>query len=138
MLVKSPPKKKKTKPNRRKVSSKKKSSKNGASKNYGKKRSKTKKQFSSLKIQPWKIILGIIAAGIFGIFYLKHVFATQQLLAEVQQLEQQYEQVKRKHDQYRLQYDRMIGPKEIYDKAKAAGFIDGGPAEKVIEVKPIE
>ncbi len=89
-------------------------------------------------VQPWKIILGVIVAGVLGILYIRHIFATQQLLSETERLEQRYEQVRRMHDRYRLTYDRMIGPKEIYDKAKAAGFIDGGPAEKVIEVKPVE
>ena len=143
MLVKTPPKPKRPKPNRRKVTPKK--GKNGSkrtngksSKSHGKKIKNEHKLFSLGQVQPWKIILGVIVAGVLGLFYLKHVFATQELLAEVEQLEQQYEQIKRKHDYYRLTYDRMIGPKEIYDKAKAAGFIDGGPAEKVIEVEPVE
>jgi len=53
----------------------------------------------------------------------------------VQQLERQYNQTKRMHDDYRLTYERMIGPAEIYDKAKSRGFINGGPAEKIIEVE---
>lgn len=72
--------------------------------------------------------------GALGVLYLNHVFATQQLLSEVQQMEQQYNQAQRAHDSYRLQYDRMIGPAEISAKAKELGFINGGPAEKVIEV----
>lgn len=143
MLVKTPSKPKRLKPNR-KVKPKEKPAEraskktNGSAKNHRTKASAAKKEFLFFNIQPWKIIFGVIVAGILGIFYLRHVFATQELLSEVEQLEQQYEQIKRKHDYYKLSYDRMIGPKEIYDKARAAGFIDGGPAEKVIEVKPVE
>jgi len=29
----------------------------------------------------------------------------------------------------------MVGPAEIYQKAEQAGFVNGGPADKLIEVK---
>ncbi|WP_265766294.1 hypothetical protein [Fodinibius salsisoli] len=87
------------------------------------------------KIKPWKVIVGAIVLGLLGMLYLKHVFATQELLREVQQLEREYNQAKRLHSNYRLTFDRMIGPAEIYDKANNQGFINGGPAEKVIEVE---
>src|SRR5699024_7950387 len=89
---------------------------------------------SFFKIKPWKVILAGIVLGLLGMFYLKHVFATQKLWREVQQVEREYKQVKRLNNSYRLTYDRMIGPAEIYDKAKNKGFINGGPAENVIEI----
>lgn len=142
MIVKSPLKERKTKPNVRKDSPKR---KNGTSKkfintqsssgNYGKPIKEAKKGGISLpKPKPWKVILVAFVIGGLGILYLNHVFATQQLLREVQQLEREYNQTKRMHDDYRLTFDRMIGPAEIYDKAKAQGFINSGPAEKIIEV----
>lgn len=137
MLVTTPSKKAEPTPNRRKNGSK----KNGKRGDKGSNGSSKKSRKNNNKIfntSPWKIIIGILIAGCLGFLYLKHVFATQELLAEVKRLEQKYEQVKRRHDYYQLKYDRMTGPKAIYDKAKAAGFIDGGPAEGVIEVKPIE
>lgn len=144
MIVKSPLKEKKTKPNVRKRTSKPKEPRakkraNGSSGgvNHGKrvKKEKKKSRISLPNLKPWKIILGAFIIGGLGILYLNHVFATQQLLREVQQLERKYNQAKRMHDDYRLTFDRMIGPAEIYDKAKAEGFINGGPAEKVIEVE---
>jgi hypothetical protein len=140
MLVKSPLKKKKTKKNTRKssTSQKKKTRKNGrssGSNNYGRRKKKRKTKLSLPKIAPWKVILSIVVAGLLGVAYLSHVFATQELLAEVQQLEQEYNQAQRARDRYRLEYDRMIGPAEISEKAKGLGFINGGPAEKVIEVE---
>ncbi|WP_170245687.1 hypothetical protein [Fodinibius salinus] len=110
-------------------------------KNYGKrkqKKQKKKKPSNGLSLptfKPWKVIVGTLVLGMLGMLYLNHVFATQQLLQEVQQLEREYNQVKRMHDNYRLTYDRMIGPSEIYDNAKQAGFINGGPAEKIITVE---
>lgn len=139
MIVKSPLKQKKTKRNVRKAPSER---PNGSSKrftngstNHGKRKSASKKKNSFSGFKPWKIILGAFIIGAIGVLYLSHVFATQQLLREVQQLEREYNQAKRTNDDYRLIYDRMIGPAEIYEKAKGQGFINGGPAEKVIEVQ---
>ncbi|MDX1637103.1 MAG: hypothetical protein R3281_03970 [Balneolaceae bacterium] len=103
---------------------------------YGKKRSRKKESSFSLPSLPaWKIILGAIVIGALGVLYLNHVFATRQLLAEVQQLENEYQKAQRRYEDYRLTYDRMIGPKEIYEKAKEQGFVNGGPADKVITVE---
>lgn len=145
MIVKSPLKEKKTKPNVRKrapEAKKRKASHSGGngtsnSASHGKRIKEKKKSSISLpSVSPWKIVLGAFLIGAFGVLYLNHVFATQELLREVQQLERQYNQAQRMHDDYQLTFDRMIGPAEIYDKAKAEGFINGGPAEKIIEVEP--
>ena len=137
MHIKSPMKKEKVRQNKRKKTDKKKIrpkepiNKNGS---FGKRKKKKKPSLFS-KVEPWKVIMGAVIIGALGVLYLNHVFATQELLREVQQLEREYNQVKRMHSDYRLTYDRMIGPAEIYDKAQNLGFINGGPAEKVIEVE---
>lgn len=134
-------KKEKVQPNKRREPAGKKQNRrsvNGGSQgNYGKRISQNgkKKRLSLPKLKPWKVILGAVVIGILGVLYINHLFATQQLLQEVQQLEREYNQAKRLHSDYKLTYDRLIGPSEIYDKAKEMGFINGGPAEKVIEVK---
>ena len=141
MLIKSPMKKDKVKKNRR--NGKKKSSRssnriliNGSNRNKRNNGSaKRKKGISLPTLKPWKVIIGAIVLGALGILYLNHVFATQQLLREVNQLEAEYNRVHRMHTDYKLIYDRMIGPAEIYDNAQETGFINGGPAEKVIEVE---
>ena len=146
MIVKYPLKESKTKPNVRKSPSKR---RNGApksgkyinvsgngSQSHGRPiKEKKKSRISLPKVKPWKVVLGAFIIGGLGVLYLNHVFATQALLQEVQQLEREYNQAKRMHDDYRLTYDLMIGPAEIYDKAKSRGFINGGPAEKIIEVE---
>jgi len=144
MIVKSPLKKQKVRPNRRKASpssKKKKGKSNGfipksSSNSYGRRiKNGKKKKIPLPDIKPWKVILFSIALGALGVLYLGHVFATQELLQEVQHLEQEYNKVKRAHDNYRLTYDRMTGPADIYQKAKEQGFINGGPADKVITIK---
>ncbi len=87
------------------------------------------------KPKPGKVFLVVLALGIFGFFYLNHVFSTQQLLKEVQLLEQEYQKAKSIHDEYKLEYDKLVGPSEIYQKAKELGFIDKGPADQIIRVK---
>jgi len=149
MIIKSPLQEKNIKPNRRKsgksgekYSSAKFHNNGHSSANvYGvrnKKKEKSgngqKPKMSIPKIAPWKVIMTSILIGVFGLLYLTHVFQTQQLLKEVNKLEHQYDKAKRKHAEYRLIYDRMIGPSEIYEKAKKRGYINGGPAEKVITI----
>lgn len=135
-------KKDNTRPNKRKKKKPgSKSSSSGSGRNkkvYGRRTSNGKGKKSRIpfpKVKPWKVITGAIVMGLLGLLYLKHVFATQELLREAQQVEREYNQAKRLHSNYRLIYDQMIGPAEIYDKAKGIGFINGGPAEKVIEVE---
>jgi len=136
MLVKSPMKSKKTRKNKRNNSSKKAAQKANKSKKSDERMAgESQDSASFFKIKPWKVILAGIVLGLLGMFYLKHVFATQKLWREVQQVEREYKQVKRLNNSYRLTYDRMIGPAEIYDKAKNKGFINGGPAEKVIKIE---
>lgn len=143
MLIQSPLKKEKVKQNKRKTSGRKKNRTSSRwtspkSVSYGKKISSKEEKSGKIsfpKLKPWKVIVGALVLGALGILYLNHVFATQELLREVNQLGREYNNIKRMHSDYKLKYDRMIGPAEIYDKAKQQGFINGGPAEKVIEVE---
>jgi len=146
MLVKSPLKQKKIKPNRRSSKTETTGNKNTASKKnfketitggyaprYGKRIDTTPNKKTTLPvITPWKVILASFLIGVCGILYISHVFSTQQALREVQQLELEYNRAKRLHDEKRLTYDRMIGPKEIYQKARENGFINAGPADQIL------
>lgn len=137
MMVQSPLKRQKVKPNLRKVPKPDITpSPPSARKNRRKKVSKASTGSTGFpKIKPGKVILAVIIIGVFGFAYLTHVFATQKLLQEVQALEQEYNKARQMHDELKLRYDRMVGPAEIYQKAKEQGFINGGPADKVIIVK---
>lgn len=144
MIVRSPLKEKKTRPNLRKIPAGENTRNPGDHRNtppngnnHGRyiNEKEERKRLSFPKIKPWKVILGAFVIGVLGVLYLNHVFATQELLHEVQQLEREYNQARRMNAEYRLTYDRMIGPAEIYEKAKELGLINGGPAEKIIEVE---
>jgi hypothetical protein len=55
---------------------------------------------------------------------------------EVQQLEREFNQAQRIYEEQRLSYDRLVGPKEIYQKARQQGFINAGPADQIIISEP--
>ena len=145
MIVKSPLSSKKVKHNKRslkKTTTKKRSTgakfsfkKNitdGYAPKYGKRIDETPKKTKLPVITPWKVILASFLIGVCGILYISHVFSMQQALREVQQLELEYNRAKRLHDEKRLTYDRMIGPKEIDQKARENGFINAGPADQIL------
>jgi len=99
------------------------------------KKTEAKGKLNLPTITPWKVILTSLLIGICGILYITHVFSTQQLLMEVQQLENEFNRVNRVHAERRLAYDRMVGPKEIYQRAQEQGFINAGPADQIIILK---
>lgn len=109
---------------------------NGSSSHHGRRKkngSKNKIKFPAFS--PWKVILTSFLIGIFGILYISHVFSTQQTLREVQQLESEFNKIKRIHSEKRMEFDRRVGPKEIYQKAREQGFINAGPADQVLILK---
>jgi cell division protein FtsL len=100
------------------------------------KTSKKVSQGTGIKLsafKPTKIIAFTLVAAIFGFIYLTHVFATQELLGQVQQLQREYEQTQQVHDELKLRHDRMTGPANIYRKARELGFINAGPADQILE-----
>lgn len=148
--IKSPLREKKKKQNRRKVISggepaKRKrrsifesSNGGGSSQNYGtrKKADSSPKKSTIPAFKPWKMILGCMLVSMFGLVYINHVFSTQQTLLEVQQLENNFNKTQRIYNEQRLEYDRMIGPKEIYQQAREQGFLNAGPADQIITIEP--
>jgi cell division protein FtsL len=135
MIVQSPLKKHDIRPNLRKVSLPDNKSSSPKNKRQAKHTGKASTKISLPKVKPWKVIVGSIIIGALGLLYLTHVFATQQLLDEVQTLEAEYNRARAQYDELKLRHDRMIGPAEIYRKAEEQGFVNGGPADKVIIIK---
>lgn len=137
MMMQSPLKRREIQPNLRKVPKPDITPSSTASSN----RKKTSRKLSGSqkpgipKFKPGIIILLSLILGALGFAYLTHVFATQSLLEDVQALENEYNKARQTHDELKLQYDRLIGPAEIYDKAQEAGFINGGPADYIITVE---
>ena len=102
---------------------------------YAKKEKSTDRNIKWPKITPWKVIMGSIIIGFSGLLYLNHVFQTQRLYKQVNHLKQDYSKAKRIYEDRKFTYDRMIGPAEIYSKAKKLGLVNGGPADKVIVIR---
>ncbi len=137
MIVQSPLKRQHAQPNLRKVPKPDIAPLPSSPKKNGKKKAqKSGSQSVGIpKLKPGKIILATLILGAFGFAYLTHVFATQQLLLEVQQLEAEYNKARQQHDELKLRYDRLVGPAEIYQQAQEQGFINGGPADQVIVIE---
>tara|TARA_B100000963_G_scaffold352072_1_gene364700 strand:+ start:100 stop:498 length:399 start_codon:yes stop_codon:yes gene_type:complete len=132
MMVSSPLHRHNVKPNLRKIKSN--DSIHSPSQKANKKIGhRTGIKLSSFK--PAKIIAFTVVAAFLGFVYLTHVFATQKLLGQVHQLQKKYEQTQQVHDDLKLRYDRMIGPVNIYRKARELGFINAGPADQILEVR---
>ncbi|TVQ66426.1 MAG: hypothetical protein EA360_05735 [Balneolaceae bacterium] len=85
---------------------------------------------------PWKVALACFVIGICGILYINHIFSTQAVLQQVNRLEGDYNKAKRIYNEQRLNYDRLTGPKEIYQQARLMGFVNAGPADQILIVKP--
>lgn len=99
---------------------------------YAKK--KSERNIKWPKVRPWKIIVGTIIAGLAGLFYLNHVFKTQQLFSDVNHLQREYNKAAREYADRRYVYNQMIGPAEIYDKAHKLGLINSGTSDKIVIV----
>ncbi len=137
MIVQSPLRKREARPNLRRVP---KPNVESPTPSHTGTRTSPKPKNGSVKsriqgIKPWKVILASVIVGALGFMYLTHVFATQKLLEEVQVLEVEFNKARSKHDALKLQYDKMVGPADIYRNAEKAGFVNGGPADKVITLK---
>lgn len=83
----------------------------------------------------WKVVAISITAGAFGISYIHHGFQMQEQLNRVESLELQMERTRRVFTEKQIRYDRLTGPKEIYQKAQEAGFVSSGPANQSIPVR---
>lgn len=83
----------------------------------------------------WKVLAMSVAAGVFGIGYIHHGFQMQEQLNQVESLELQMERTRRVFAEKQIRYDRLTGPKEIYQKAQEAGFVSSGPANQSIPVR---
>lgn len=122
--------------NRRKTGSQDKLKTGGSAPIYGKRTVKSPQKIKLPVFTPWKVALASFMIGICGILYIGHVFNTQQTLMEVNQLENEFNKAQRLYNEHRLIYDRLTGPKEIYQQARLSGFVNAGPADQIIIIQP--
>lgn len=121
--------------NRRKKGSQNRFSTDGSAHIYGRRKRLTPQKRKLPVFTPWKVALASFLIGICGIFYIGHVFNTQQVLMEVNQLQNEFNRAQRIYNEHRLTYDRLTGPKEIYQQARLSGFVNAGPADQVIIIQ---
>ena len=78
-----------------------------------------------------KFALLLLALATLFTLYVGHVHSTQELLADVQELRRENLRLHLKHNRVKGEYDRLIGPGIIYERAHAMGLDEGytyGPA----------
>ena len=74
------------------------------------------------KISTTRFALLIIGIAVLFTLYIGHVHATQDLLADVQQLRRENLQLHLKYNRLKGEFDGMIGPGVIYDRARMLGL----------------
>lgn len=88
------------------------------------------------RISTTRFALLIIAIAILFTMYVGHVHATQDLLADVQQLRRENLQLHLKYNRLKGEFDQMVGPSVIYDRARKLGLEENsvyGPTIKTEE-----
>lgn len=86
------------------------------------------------RVSTVKFALLILAVAAAFTLYVGHVYATQDLLSEVQRLRKDNERLHMKYNRLKGEFDHRIGPAVIYERARALGLeedIQYGPTIKV-------
>ena len=80
---------------------------------------------------------GLLVLTIVTVFtlYVGHVYATQDVLAELQQMRRENLRLHLKHNQLKSAFDRATGPSVIYQRAGAMGLQDGIDYGPTIEME---
>lgn len=86
------------------------------------------------KISTTRFALLIVALAILFTMYVGHVHATQDLLADVQQLRRENLQNHLKYNRLKGEFDQMVGPSVIYDRARKIGLEENAVYGPTIEV----
>lgn len=77
----------------------------------------------------------IVGVAVLITLYVGHVHATQDLLAEVQRQRQEHLRLHLKHNRLKGEFDRMVGPAIIYERARRLGLLEEPAFGPPIEVK---
>lgn len=77
------------------------------------------------QISTAKFALLILSVAAAFTLYVGHVHATQEALADVQQLRRENLRLHMQANRLQGEYDRLIGPSEIYERAFKLGLVEG-------------
>ncbi len=81
-----------------------------------------------------RFALLIAALAILFTAYVGHVHATQDLLADVQQMRRENLQLHLKYNRLKGDFDRMVGPGVIYERARRLGLVEDPRYGPTIEI----
>jgi len=77
-----------------------------------------------LSTRKFGLLLVLVAAAF--TLYVGHVHSTDDLLSDVQRLRRENHRLHLKYNRLKGEFDRITGPAEIRQRARALGFVEGG------------
>lgn len=86
------------------------------------------------RVSTTRFALLIVGVAVLFTLYVGHVHATQDLLAQVQQERRENLRLHLKHNRLKGEFDRMVGPAVIYERAHELGLVeepDFGPTIRI-------
>lgn len=87
------------------------------------------------RISTTRFALLIVAIAILFTMYVGHVHATQDLLADVQHLRRENLQNHLKYNRLKGEFDQMVGPGVIYERARELGLEENAVYGPTIEIE---
>lgn len=88
------------------------------------------------RISTTRFAVLIVLLAILFTTYVGHVHATQNLLADVQQLRRENLELHLKYNRLKGDFDGMVGPGVIYERAGRLGLVEDATYGPTIEVDP--
>lgn len=82
-----------------------------------------------------RFVLGVLAVAIVFTMYVGHVYATQELVQEVERLSRERLELDLEYNRVRGQFDRVTGHDDIWERARALGLREAVPAGELLEVR---
>lgn len=85
-----------------------------------------------------RTLLILAAIAVLAILYVRHVYATQALLSEVEALRRENIRLHLGHNRVKSEYDRLTNPRDLVEAAKQNGLVEGYVYGETIHIKPKE
>lgn len=82
-----------------------------------------------------KFVLGVLAVAIVFTLYVGHVYATQELVQQVERLSRERLELDLEYNRVRGQFDRVTGHDDIWERARALGLREAVPTGERLEVR---
>lgn len=82
-----------------------------------------------------RFVLGVLAVAIVFTLYVGHVYATQELVQDVERLSRQRLELDLEYNRVRGQYDRVTGHDDIWERARDLGLREAVPTGERLEVR---